>query len=185
MDGPKPQVKRVKIDIPREFIKRSLDYDKLQAGIAGIKQTIQDFDKKPILDLDIHNIEHDTAGVYEAINRELEDLCLMIRPHFHTIDEEVLIDITEKDSAVSIKGMIAQKLEGYGTSEVDKLATDLFDLLSRNKVDESKELVDQFYEEFYRNSIDDVEFVTEKIEKEQPPQEEPEDVQVTFKEALK
>ena len=184
LDGPKPHIKRVKIDISRQFIKRSLDYNDLESGVLGIKETIQNLDKKPILDLEINNIEHDTSGVYDVINRELGDLSLMIRPHFNTIDEDISANIVDSDSSVSIKAIIANKLEGYGNKEISELATDLFDLLSRNKNDESKELADQFYEEFYKNSNDDVEFVTEKVEKEQPPKEEPEDVQVTFKEVL-
>ena len=47
-DGSKPYVKRVKIDISRQFIKRSIKYDDLESDIAGIKELIEDADKKPI-----------------------------------------------------------------------------------------------------------------------------------------
>ena len=56
-DGPKPLVKRVKVDISRTFIERSLDYNELESGIAGLKETIVGFDKKPILDLKINNVD--------------------------------------------------------------------------------------------------------------------------------
>ena len=69
-DGQKPIVKRVKVDIPREFIKKTIDYNELEAGIASIKQTIKDFDKKPILDLEIKNVDSDTNFVYDIINEE-------------------------------------------------------------------------------------------------------------------
>ena len=54
-----------------------------------------------------------------------------------------------------------------------------------SKIDESKELVDQFFNEFYNKSKDDVEFKTEEVETEEAPQEKSEDVQVTFNEVLK
>ena len=88
LDGPKPQIKRVKIDIPRVFIERSLDYNNLDSGIAGIKETIKDYDKQPILKLNINNVDSDTGYVYDMIKEELGDLSLMIRPTFNMVGEE-------------------------------------------------------------------------------------------------
>ena len=45
LDGKKPSIDRIKIDIPREFIERTLDYDNLASGIEAIKQTIKDLIK--------------------------------------------------------------------------------------------------------------------------------------------
>ena len=182
-DGPKPVVKRVKIDIPREFIKRSLDYNNLESGIDGIKETIKDFDKKPILDLDINNVESDTNRVYEMINDELGDLALMIRPKFNMAGEESIDEIINQNESVGPKDLIVEQLEGYGNDEIDKLAVDLYDYLSKDKIEESRELINQFYEEYYSNTKD-VEFRTEVIEKDEEPQES-EDIQSTFKEVLK
>jgi len=184
-DGPKPLVKRVKIDIPREFIIRSLDYNNLESGIAGIKETIKDFDKKPILNLTINNVDSDTSVVYDIINEELGDLALMIRPKFNMLGEESIDDIINQDTGVGPKELLVDQLKGYGDSNVNQLAVDLYDFLSKDKIDESKELVDQFFNEFYNKSKDDVEFKTEEVETEEAPQEKSEDVQVTFNEVLK
>ncbi len=180
MDGPKTLVKRVKIDIPREFITRRLDYNNLESGIAGIKETIKGFDKKPILNLTIDNVESDTSRVYELINDELGELSLMIRPTFNMFDMDV-DEMNPEGDGVGPKELITQQLEGYGNTDIKILATDLYELLSKDKIDEANEIIHQFYDEFYANNRDDVEFKTEKVEKEQPPQEEKEDVQVTFK----
>ena len=192
MDGSKPQIKRVKIDIPREFIVRSLDYNNLESGIAGIKETIKGFDKKPILNLEIKNVDSDTSIVYDLIKEELGDLSLMIRPTFKMVGEETVIDIFDEEKRIGPKELLLEKLEGYGNGEVGKLAIDLYDFLSKERVEESKELIDQFYEKKYKTE-EEVDFITEKIEKdeleeeskeEETPDEEPKDVQVTFKGAL-
>jgi hypothetical protein len=74
------------------------------------------------------------------------------------------------------------QLKGYG-SNVDVLSTELYDLLSKDKLEEAKEIIDQFYNDHYANINEDVEFKTEKVEEETPKEEKPEG-QVTFKEVL-
>ena len=194
MDGPKPQIKRVKIDIPREFIVRSLDYNNLESGIAGIKETIKDLDKKPILNLEIKNVDSDTGIVYDLIKEELGDLSLMIRPTFKMVGEESITEIFDEDKRIGPKELIVEKLEGYGNSNVDKLAIDLYDLLSRDRLEDAKNIIDQFYEDNYKSEDKEIDFKTEKIEnevieefikEEENPEDKPNDVQVTFKGALK
>ena len=188
MEGQKPLVKRVKVDIPREFIKRSLDYKELERGIAGIKETIKDFDKKPILDLEINNVESDIKRVYELINEGLGDLSLMIRPTFNMLDEDIDVVLSEDKEGVGPKEIIGDQLKEYG-DDIVSLANDLYDFLSRDKHDESRELVDQFFEEYYKtpaeqieSEIEDIETNAEEfIDEEETPKE---DVQVKSKEVL-
>ena len=182
MDGPKTLVKRVKIDIPREFIKRTIDYNNLESGIAGIKETIKDFDKKPILNLTINDVDSDTSRVYDIIKEELGDLSLMIRPTFNMYDEDESALMPDVTSKLGPEELLKIQLKGYG-SNVDILATELYDLLSKDKLEEAKEIIDQFYNDHYANIEEDIEFKTEKIE-EEPPKEDKTDGQVTFKEVL-
>ena len=184
MDGPKPRVKRVKIDIPREFIKRSIDYNDLESDIAGIKETIKDFDKKPILDLTINNIESNTGEVYNIIKEEIGDLSLMIRPTFNTQEEDSINEMVNKDS-LGPKDLIMKQLSNYDDEVVNTLAVELYELLSKDKIEESGEIINLFYEQYYSNIKDEIEFKTESIEKEEIPQEESDDVQVKFNEVLK
>ena len=184
MDGLKPRVKRVKIDIPREFIKRSIDYNDLESDIAGIKETIKDFDKKPILDLTINNIESNTGEVYNIIKEEIGDLSLMIRPTFNTQEEDSINEMVNKDS-LGPKDLIMKQLSNYDDEVVNTLAVELYELLSKDKIEESGEIINLFYEQYYSNIKDEIEFKTESIEKEEIPQEESDDVQVKFNEVLK
>ena len=184
MDNEKPLVKRVKIDIPREFIRRSLDYNDLESGISGIKETIKDFDKKPILDLDIHNIESDTNRVYEMINEELGDLSLMIRPTFHTVDEEDIDIVMDENDSLGPKEILKEQLKTYDDESISNLAVDLYELLSKDKVDESLDLINQYFDEYYRTEIEDEVIEIEEFEDEETQLEKPKKVQDNSKEVL-
>ena len=184
-DGPKPIVKRVKIDMPREFIKRSLDYNNLESGIAGIKETIKDFDKKPILDLTINNVESDTGVVYEMITEELGDLSLMIRPKFNMVGEESIDEIILSKEGLDPKELLVKQLEIYESIEVNKFAMELYDYLSKDRLEESQGLISQFFDEFYDNCKDEFDLQSNDVEEDTTPQEESEDVQVTFEEVIK
>ena len=157
-DGTKPVVKRVTVDIPREFIKKDIDYNNLEKDVADIKDIIKDFDKKPILNLTIKDVESDTRKIYDIIKEEIGDLALM---------------------GLGPEQLIEKKLEGYGSGKVTELALDLYRLLSKDKLDESQEIIDQFFNDQYNTVAEDVEFKTEEVRKPQPP-EEKQDVQVTF-----
>ena len=198
MDGPKPRVKRVKIDIPREFISRSIDYNNMDSNILALKDTIKDFDKKPILDLEIKNVDGDATIIYDVLQKELGDFSLMIRPKLELVDD-IPLDLEENEN-IGPKELITEQLKGYGNDQVNHLALDLYDYLSKDNLEDAKELIDSFFESNYHTDNDNVEFVTEELEKEEPPVEESAaeessvekdtaeddlDVQVTFKEALK
>ena len=177
-DGSKPVVKRVTVDVPREFMEKTIDYNDLESGIASIKEVIKGFDKKPILKITIKEVESDTSRVYDIIKEELGDLALMIRPTFVMAGEELeLIEVESKK--LGPEQLLESQLEGYGNSEVTTLAIDLYHLLSKEKLDESQELINQYFDDHYVNEAEDSEFKTEELQIEEPPKKK-EDVQVTF-----
>ena len=177
-DGTKPVVKRVTVDVPREFIEKTIDYNELESGIAAIRDVIKGFDKKPILNITIRDVESDTGRVHEIIKEELGDLSLMIRPTFVMAGEE--IELAEVESKkLGPEQLLEKRLEGYGNSDVTTLAIDLYHMLSKEKLDESGELINQYFNDHYVNEIEESEFKTEELKTEQPPKEK-EDVQVTF-----
>ena len=148
LDGKKPSIDRIKIDIPREFIDRTLDYDNLASGIEAIKQTIKDFDKKPILNLTVNNVTS-TSNAHEIITEELDDLALMIRPKFKVPGEESIDLIIDKENALGPIEVLSSRLEKYDDAEIIKFATELYNLLSKDKSEDAKELMDEFYKEKY------------------------------------
>ena len=148
LDGKKPSIDRIKINIPREFIERTLDYDNLASGIEAIKQTIKDFDKKPILNLTVNNVTS-TSNAHEIITEELDDLALMIRPKFKVPGEESIDLIIDKENALGPIEVLSSRLEKYDDEEIIKFATELYNLLSKDKSEDAKELMDEFYKEKY------------------------------------
>ena len=148
LDGKKPSIDRIKINIPREFIERTLDYNNLASEIEAIKQTIKDFDKKPILNLTVNNVTS-TSNAHEIITEELDDLALMIRPKFKVPGEESIDLIIDKENALGPIEVLSSRLEKYDDAEIIKFATELYNLLSKDKSEDAKELMDEFYKEKY------------------------------------
>ncbi|MBQ6345297.1 MAG: exonuclease SbcCD subunit D [Methanobrevibacter sp.] len=148
LDGKKPSVERITIDIPREFIDRTIEFDDLANGIEEIKQTIKNFDKKPILNLTVNNVTS-TGTAYEMINEDLEDLALMIRPKFNTPGEENIDLIIDKENALGPIEVLSSRLESYDDEDITKFAAELYNLLSKDKTEEAKELIEEFYKEKY------------------------------------
>ncbi|MEE1335613.1 metallophosphoesterase family protein [Methanobrevibacter sp.] len=177
-DGSKPIVKRVTVDVPREFIDKKINYNDLESGIAGIKEIIKDFDKKPILKITINGVESDTSRVYEIIKDELGDLALMIRPTFIMAGEEIEINEIES-KRLGPEQLLESQLEGYGNGDVTTLAIDLYHLLSKEKLDESQELINQYFNDHFSYEIEDDGLETDEFIMEQPPKEK-EDIQITF-----
>lgn len=162
LDGPKVDIKRIQMDVPREFIVKTIDYRNLGAEIDNIKNIIKDFDKKPILNLKINNIDSSTSEIYDFINKELSDLALMIRPTFNVLDREVDVNAIINDkNALGPKELLVKELEEYDSEDVNSLAVDLYDLLSKNKTEESQDLIDQFFRDNY--SVIDKEESSEAI----------------------
>ncbi|MBE6509902.1 MAG: metallophosphoesterase [Methanobrevibacter sp.] len=146
LDSTKPSVERIKIDLPREFIDKTIDFENLTSEIDSIKNTIKDFDKKPIINLTINNVTS-TNAAYEVINEELDDLTLMVRPKFNTPGEENIDLIIDKENALGAVEVLASRLESYDDEYITKFATDLYGLLSKDKNEEAKELIDEFYKQ--------------------------------------
>ena len=121
--------------------------------------------------------------VYDIIKDELGDLALMIRPTFNMVGQEPVIK-HDLQSKVGPEKLLVKQLEGYDDSNVDTLATDLYGLLSKDKIEEANEIINQFYNDYYVSVTEDVEFKTEEVKNEEPSKE-LEDVQVKFDEVLK
>jgi DNA repair exonuclease SbcCD nuclease subunit len=147
LDGAKPTVKRIKIDLPRKFIEKTIDYEDLVRGIEEIKEKIKDLDNKPILNLTVENVTS-TSYAHEIINKELDNLTLMIRPKFISPGEENIDLIIDKENALGPIEVLSSRLESYD-EDITKLAVDLYNLLSKDKMDEAEELIGEFYNKKY------------------------------------
>ena len=88
----------MKIDLPREFVRAVIDYNKFEEGLHDIREKIQSFDNKPMLDLTVAGGDFDSADVYETIKEAIGDNVLNLRPSFKpdkVLEEEKIIDDTK------------------------------------------------------------------------------------------
>ena len=79
----------------------------------------------------------------------------MIRPKFITPGEEDIDLIIDKENALGPIEVLSSRLESYGDEDITKFATELYGLLSKDRNDEARELIDEFYKEKY--SVEEVE----------------------------
>lgn len=177
MGGPKVEVKRVPVNVSREFINKNIDFDDFSSEIDSLKNIIKDFDKKPILNLTIYNVEGNTKDIYNYINDELGEYALMIRPDFKLKDEVFDLDIlVEQNKSLGPRELLADELKEYGNPNMTNLGVDLYEALSRDNQEESSKLIKQYYDENY-----DV-VVVDKVKEGKEPVVK--DGEVRFKEAL-
>lgn len=148
LDGPKPAVKRVVVESPRVFIDKTISYDNLEEELRNIKSTISDFDKKPIISLNITNIDIDTTDVYEIIKKELGDYALMIRPKFQLIDEEVE-ELINRDTSLGPKELLVEGLKEFDDESISRLAIDLYDSLSKDDNEGSEKIISDYYDNHF------------------------------------
>ncbi len=179
LDGDKPIIKRIKIDIPREFIKKTIEYSNLESEISSIKGDIEGLEKKPIINLTINDVESDTREIYAIIKEELGDLALMIRPTFNMAGQDPIQYDDDIKSNMGPEILIVKQLGEYEDADVETLGTDLYRMLSKDKTDEAHEIITQFYDEHYSRGTEDVEAVEEDVEDETSRDE---DVQTTLME---
>ena len=146
----KPQVERVKIDLPREFVRAVIDYNKFEDGLRDVKEKIQSMDNKPMLDLTVAGGDFDSADVYETIKESIGDSVLNLRPSFKpdkVLEEERIID---ENKILDPRTLLQKRVrEKYGREEVNKLSIDLLDNLSVGRIDDAKFISDRFYSQHY------------------------------------
>ena len=73
----------------------------------------------------------------------------MIRPKFITPGEDNIDLIIDKENALGPVEVLSSRLESYDDEDITKFATELYGLLSKDRNDEARELIDEFYKEKY------------------------------------
>ena len=146
----KPEIERVKIDLPREFYSEIIDYDKFDERIHIIKEKIQNLDNKPMLDLTVAGGDFESAEVYEIIQNTIGDGVLNLRPSFKpdkVLKEEKAID---PDKILDPRSLLHKKVnEKYGEDE-GNLSVELMDNLSIGRIDDAKFISDRYYGNHYK-----------------------------------
>ncbi len=150
--GDQPEIEKINLKLPREFIKESIKYIELQEEINRINNHIETLDKKPILNLTVHGGNFSRSEVYERINKAFSDNCLSVRPKYLPDTPENTPNPNDMPrDALDIKRMIRGSLEDFKNKEVSELATDLYKEMSEGDYARATDLAKNFYEGLYDN----------------------------------
>ena len=76
--GDIPEIEKIDLKLPREFIKENIEYIQLQEEISRINNYIKNLSKKPILNLTVHGGNFSRSEVYEILNQAFSSTCLSL-----------------------------------------------------------------------------------------------------------
>lgn len=153
MDEGNVKTERVSVDLPRQFINIRVDYKKLYSEMPNFIKEISELELKPIVNINVFGSDFTSSEVYEYLNKELSELCLSYRPTFDFLEKDN-DNLEYNPGPININRLIKDKLEDDG-EDVVNFTIDLFDELSKDKLEEAETSVKQFYANRYGRDLDD------------------------------
>jgi len=145
------EVEPINIELQREFIIKNIQYPNLNNEIHDLQSYISKLNEKPIVNLTIEGGNFNRGDVYEKINTELFDISLKIRPIFKSKDilndEKLIEDVDNLDP----KDLLAEKLMVFENEDIIKLAIELLNNLSNDKLEESEKVANKFFKEYFED----------------------------------
>jgi len=150
--GDQPEIEKIDLKLPREFIKESIMYSKLQEEIIRINNYIKNLKKKPVLNLTVNGGNFSRSEIYETINRAFAEKCISVRPKYIPESSEEMPDLGEMGKgALDIKRMINDRLKDFNSEDVSELATGLLKEMSEGDNKRAEDMIKNFYEGLYDN----------------------------------
>ncbi|MDD3985787.1 MAG: DNA repair exonuclease [Methanobacterium sp.] len=152
ISGDLPEIEKIDIKLPREFLKETIQYIQLQEEIIRINDFIMKLKEKPILNITVTGGNFSRSEVYEIINQTFSNNCLSVRSKYlpDIIDENLDINNIKKDT-FNIKRMIKEHLKDFNNEKVSNLATELYKEMSEGNFDKAEDMTKKFYEELNDN----------------------------------
>ncbi|KZX17506.1 putative metallophosphoesterase YhaO [Methanobrevibacter cuticularis] len=147
--GDIPEIEPINLDLPREFISKNIAYEKLDSELLTLQRYISSLKDKPILNITIEKGNFNISDMYKQLNEAFSKSCLLIRPTFKTdtmINEE---NINGDNSSLEPRDLLIEHLKSFDNEDISNLAIDLLDNLSKDKLEESEKIANNFYEEYF------------------------------------
>jgi len=150
ISGEVPEIENINLKLPREFIKETILFNKLQEELSRIRQHVSSLHTKPILMVTVEGGNFSRSEVYEPLNHSLSEFCLAVRSNYKpiTVEDEKNLFKNGKE-ALDIKKMIEHSLKDFNNEKVNRLATGLLKELSDGDFKMAETMVQDFYEELY------------------------------------
>ncbi|BDZ70521.1 metallophosphoesterase family protein [Methanobacterium petrolearium] len=150
IDGDMPEIEKIDLKLPREFIKETILFTKIREELSRIKQYVSNLNNKPLLMVTVEGGNFSRSEVYETLNHSLSHLCLAVRTNYKPTAVEDGKNLFEnKNEALDIKKMIEHSLDDFKNEKVNRLATDLLKELSDGDFKMAETIVQNFYEDLY------------------------------------
>ncbi len=150
--GDQPEIEKIDLKLPREFLKENIQYIQLQEEILRINSHIKNLKKKPILNLTVNGGNFSRSEVYEIINRAFSDNCLSVRSKYLPDPTDDIPDLRDMGrEALDIKTMIKDRLKDFNNEEVSELATGLLKEMSEGDYKRAEDMAKNFFEGLYDN----------------------------------
>lgn len=149
MSGDLPEIEKIDLELPREFIKESIHFHELEESVTRIKTYIQTLKVKPLLQLTVEGGNLSRSELYETINDAFADICLSVRPNYRPdslLDDE---SINMGKDALNIKKMLEERLKDFNDEKVSELATGLLKEMAEGDIRRADKMAAEFYEELY------------------------------------
>ena len=150
--GETPEIEKIDLKLPREFIKETIQYHKLKDEISKLNNCIKDLSKKPLLQLTVTGGNLSRSELYETINSAFSGTCLSVRSNYQP-------DLLEGDQnllemgkdALDIKNILEMRLKDFNNEKVSELATELLKEMSEGDFKRAEAITKDFYEGLYDN----------------------------------
>ena len=150
IDGDMPEIEKIDLELPRDFIKETIRFNKIQEELSRIKEHISSLHKKPILMVTVEGGNFSRSEVYETLNNSLSNLCIAVRSNYKPTTVENDGNLFENENeALNIKKMIEDRLKDFNNEKINRLATGLLKELSDGDFKMAETMVQNFYEDLY------------------------------------
>lgn len=151
LDGDSPSIQKIDLKLPREVIKKRIQYFKLEEELLSLQKYFSQLNKKPVLHLTVEGGNFDRSEVYETVHNALADLCLSLRPNYNPddiLDSELNIGSSD---GLNFKEIIKERLNVFNNEAISVLALNILDETSSGNMEKAQALLDKFYEGHYDN----------------------------------
>jgi DNA repair protein SbcD/Mre11 len=150
--GEIPEIEKIDLKLPREFIKETIQYHKLKDEISKLNNCIKDLPKKPLLQLTVTGGNLSRSELYETINNAFSGTCLSVRSNYQPdlfADDQNLMEMGK--DALDIKNILEIRLKDFNNEKVSELATELLKEMSEGDFKRAEAITKDFYEGLYDN----------------------------------
>ncbi|MEG3224479.1 MAG: hypothetical protein BME94_02880 [Methanobacteriales archaeon Met13] len=148
MDESDPSIQNIDLELPREIIKKRIEFFKMEKELKKLQNALNQLTKKPIIQLTIEGGNFDRSEVYETVNNSLADLCLSLRPNYKPDEVQ---ELTNSPEGLNFKELIKEQLNVFENEEVSVLALNLLEETSSGNMEKVQLLLEKFYEVHYDN----------------------------------